>query len=57
MRLSRSLANAPALPDGGFDEVVRMAKTIPGYAMRYGDFAQIGTSIERLLATCARSGR
>jgi hypothetical protein len=49
IRLMGSLTNGSVLPNGGFDDIVRLAKTLPAYALRYSDFAQLGASIEPLL--------
>ena len=49
-RLFSAVANGSALGDGGFEEVVRLATMMPAYALRYSDFAWIGTAIEPLLA-------
>ena len=50
VQLIGSLTNASAFPDNGFDEIVRLAKIVPAYSLRYSDFAQLGRSLGPLLA-------
>jgi hypothetical protein len=35
------LINARNLPEHGFLEVTRLARTVPAFSLRYGDFAQL----------------
>jgi hypothetical protein len=51
LRLMACLVNRKNLRDHGFDDVVRLARTLPAYAMTYASFEQIGDRIEALLRT------
>ena len=51
LALMERLVNARNLADHGFSEIVRLARSVRAYQMRYADFAQIGDRIERLLAS------
>jgi hypothetical protein len=47
--LMACLINARNLPDQGFSEVVRLARTTPGYELRYGGVDQIGEAIAKTM--------
>jgi hypothetical protein len=49
VRLMACLVNRKNLRDHGFDEVVRLARALPAYAMTYASFEQIDDHIETLL--------
>ena len=49
LALMECLVNARNLPDHGFPEIVRLAKTAPAYKMTYAHFDQVGEQIETLL--------
>ena len=51
VRLMACLVNRKNLLDHGFDEVVRLARVLPAYAMTYASFEQIGDCVEALLRT------
>jgi hypothetical protein len=49
LALMRCLVNARNLPDYGFSEIARLARTAPAYQMSYSNFAQVGEQVEALL--------
>jgi len=49
LALMQGLINARNLPEYGFSEIARLAKTAPAYNMSYADFDQIGAGVETLL--------
>lgn len=49
VRLMACLVNRKNLRDHGFDEVVRLVRTVQAYVMTYASFEQIGDHIEALL--------
>jgi len=50
LELMQSLINARNLSGHGFAEISRLARQTPAWKMSYGNFSQIGDTIERLLA-------
>lgn len=50
LALMECLVNARNLPEHGFREIARLARTAPAYRLRYSHFEQIGGPIEALLA-------
>jgi hypothetical protein len=49
LALMEYLVNARNLPEHGFPEIARLARTTPAYKMSYGNFDQIGERIEALM--------
>jgi len=49
LALMECLVNARNLPEHGFPEIARLAKTAPAYKMTYAHFDQVGEQIETLL--------
>jgi len=54
--LMQCLVNARNLPDHGFREAVRLAKTARGYTVTYSNFDQIAGKIDEVLGACGTSG-
>jgi hypothetical protein len=44
------LINARNLPDHGFPEITRLARSVPAYKMTYANFVQVEPHIDLLLA-------
>jgi hypothetical protein len=54
--LMSCLINARNLPEHGFTEVTRLARTVPGYRLEYGDFSQLENWVEDLkTAACGKA--
>ncbi|MDM8529236.1 hypothetical protein QUF58_13655 [Anaerolineales bacterium HSG24] len=49
LQLMQTVINARNLPQHGFFQVTRLAKTVPAIKLRYGSFDQLGQQIERYL--------
>ncbi|GEM_PF-540093 len=49
LELMQYLVNARNLPEHGFPEIARLARTVPAYKMRYGSFQQVETHLQSLL--------
>jgi hypothetical protein len=49
LELMRSLLNARNLPDHGFGEVARIARSVPAVRLLYSEIAHLGDRLERLL--------
>jgi len=49
LALMECLVNARNLPDHGFPEIARLAKTAPAHKMKYAHFDQVGEQIETLM--------
>ena len=50
LALMKCLVNARNLPEHGFPQISRLAKTVPAYAMTYSNFDQIEAQLEDLIA-------
>ncbi len=48
LALTGCLINARNLPEHGFPEIVRLARTVPAYRLDYGGFAQLPAALEAL---------
>lgn len=54
LALMQSLINARHLPEHGFAEVTRLAKTVPAYRLSYAQFDQIGNRLSDLIVSNGR---
>lgn len=50
LMLMQCLANARNLPEHGFPEIVRLARSIPAYRLIYGMFTQAQEAFERIIS-------
>ena len=50
--LMKTLVNARNLPQHGFNETARLARTTPGYRMTYANFSQIEENLAGILSFC-----
>ena len=55
LELMQCLINARNLPDHGFPEVTRLARSVPAYKITYSSFAQLEPHIDPLLAAIRRA--
>ncbi len=57
LELMQCLINARNLPEHGFPEVVRLARTTPAYQMIYSDFSEVASAVQTVLQDSISSDR